>query len=293
MFRSDYLPFFEAQGYRAIFKSRTGDKQDGCAIFYKILKFKLDKYSLVEYSRQGVPVLNRDNVGIVCRLIPRGKNDLPAFVVGTTHLLFNPKREDVRLAQMAVFLAELEKLSFVDGGSLPIIMSGDFNCSTSSEVYKLVLTGRSDYGQSSHAKLRSISRLLPRSVGVTDTCQWETLLRERHLADAVVYETGGLSHGFRFESIHAEWEHPSVARGDQVVSTNHGDWTIVDFVFFSGGADQCLRLVSRLRLPTHRQMAHIGRIPSDVCPSDHFPLVADFLLTKCDNRTEPVMPTTH
>ena len=66
----------------------------------------------------------RDNVGIVCRLIPRGKNDLPAFVVGTTHLLFNPKREDVRLAQMAVFLAGNQRnLSpFYDEFSVPSLI---------------------------------------------------------------------------------------------------------------------------------------------------------------------------
>jgi endonuclease/exonuclease/phosphatase (EEP) superfamily protein YafD len=28
-----------------------------------------------------------------------------------------------------------------------------------------------------------------------------------------------------------------------------------------------------------RQMARIGQIPSDVCPSDHLPLLADFMLT--------------
>ena len=41
------------------FYLRTGEKNDGCAIFYKKKCFKLEEYSKVEYFRQGDPILNR------------------------------------------------------------------------------------------------------------------------------------------------------------------------------------------------------------------------------------------
>jgi mRNA deadenylase 3'-5' endonuclease subunit Ccr4 len=70
------------------------------------------------------------------------------------------------------------------------------------------------------------------------------------------------------------------------VSTYHSGWTRVDYIFYTTvpGA-RCarrvegrLKLLGRLSLPDTRQMDAVGHIPSDVCPSDHLPLIADFML---------------
>jgi len=266
-FRRFYLPFFEELGYRAVFKSRTGDKQDGCVIFYKISMFKLEEYSLVEYLRPGISILNRDNVGIVCRLVPRVRG-LPALVVGTTHLLFNKKRSDVRLAQIGVFLAEVDRLSWINGRNCPTVITGDFNSSTDSEIYQLLMQGSVDH----------VGLPVPAKLGLTDTCQWEKHLRDTEQREMVVFGSGSISQRLGFRSIHQQWEQRHDP--DRVVSTNHGDWTNVDFVMYSQGgrAAGTLDLVSRYVLPRWSDMKTIGRIPSDVCPSDHFPLLADFLL---------------
>jgi len=271
-FRSEFLPFFDNLGYRAVFKCRSGDKQDGCVIFYKILKFKMDCYSLVEYFRPGIPVLDRDNVGIVCRLIPRHREDLPKLVVGTTHLLFNRKRTDIRLSQIALFLAELDRLSTSNGELYPAIVCGDLNSRADSEVYRLLSEGHISYTGLPFGSRRMPTQLLPQKLGITDACQWETEARDRN--EEFVYGTGSFSHAFNFKSIHQEWEQSGVH--NKVVSTNHGDWTTVDFVFYTQARP--IRLVSRLVLPREQDMQFIGPIPSDVCPSDHFPLAADFLL---------------
>jgi protein angel len=34
-YTSHYVPAFEAVGYLGLYKKRTNDKSDGCAIFYK------------------------------------------------------------------------------------------------------------------------------------------------------------------------------------------------------------------------------------------------------------------
>jgi len=279
-FKTDYLPFFESLGYRAVFKCRTGDKNDGCVVFYRTRVFKLDVYSLVEYRQRGVPILDRDNIGIVCRLVVRGRSDLPPLIVATTHLLFNRKRTDIRLAQAAILLAEIDRLGREEGGvcqRCPAIITGDFNANPSSEVYTLLDQGRIDYEGLRSGSRPMPAQLLPPGFGLTDTCQWANLIQNQ--ADMpVVLNTSSFSQQFGFKSVHQEWEHPDAPSHNKVVSTNHGDWTVVDFIFYSQGTHSNLHLQSRMMLPRDLDMDRIGRIPSDVCPSDHFPLVADFAL---------------
>lgn len=58
-----------------------------------------------------ISILNRDNIGIIAKFAPL--NNLSAeFIVATTHLLYNPRREDVRLAQSQVLLTEVERMAF-------------------------------------------------------------------------------------------------------------------------------------------------------------------------------------
>jgi len=66
-------------------------------------------------------------------------------------LLYNPKRQDIRLAQIQILLAELDRISKVDGDdktNLPIILSGDFNLQPFSAPYNLIVNGKTKFGQS-------------------------------------------------------------------------------------------------------------------------------------------------
>lgn len=67
------------------------------------------------------------------------------FVVATTHLLYNPKRQDIRLAQVQILLAELNRIAKAEtaNGHLPIILSGDFNLEPHSVPYNLIVNGES------------------------------------------------------------------------------------------------------------------------------------------------------
>ena len=57
-----------------------------------------------------------DNVGLILKLVPltssngTTKQHSP-ILVATTHLLYNPKRTDIRLAQSALLLAELDRVA--------------------------------------------------------------------------------------------------------------------------------------------------------------------------------------
>ena len=179
-----------------MFIQRTGGKPDGCAIFYRHAKFTLVKSRLVQYFTAEVQVLDKDNVGIVVLLKANTADDdeKDAFIcVANTHLLFNKKRGDIKLAQLAYLFAEINELSLLshdDQGKTrcPVILCGDLNSLPHSPLYRLLTTGQLQYnaisaslvsGQltPSQAKRGPSARrmstpLLPWEFGVTAKCQW-------------------------------------------------------------------------------------------------------------------------
>jgi len=68
-------------------------------------------YASVEYKQPASSILNRDNVGIVVKFALKNNTQIE-FIVATTHLLYNPKRDDVRLAQTQVLLTEIDRLAY-------------------------------------------------------------------------------------------------------------------------------------------------------------------------------------
>lgn len=104
----------------------------------------------LEYFRPDTKVLDRHNVGLVLLLRPvatsRSKVTLmgPPLCVANTHLLFNPRRGDVKLAQLAVMLAEIDRVvksCEANGELCNVILCGDFNSVPHSPLYELITTG--------------------------------------------------------------------------------------------------------------------------------------------------------
>lgn len=141
---------FDSNGFGSIFKKRTGSKSDGCAILWRRDKFRLLKHQAVEYRKHDCRILDRDNVGLIAVLRPCHPKAAEALLhVATTHLIFNPRRGDVKLCQLRVLLAELERLAFKeldDNGRAyhPAILCGDFNFEPYSPLYRFVDAGRLD-----------------------------------------------------------------------------------------------------------------------------------------------------
>lgn len=99
------------EGYSSLYKRRTGERTDGCAIYYKTDLIQLVEHASVEYFQPNISILNRDNVGLIAKFSPK-LHPTREFVVATTHLLYNPRRQDVRLAQMQLLLTEIERISY-------------------------------------------------------------------------------------------------------------------------------------------------------------------------------------
>ncbi|XP_017108094.2 protein angel [Drosophila bipectinata] len=123
-----------------VYKKKTGHRTDGCAIVYDSSKFQLLDQRAVELHDQQVALLNRENVALFAKF--RFKMDpdpCKEFVVATTHLLYNPKRNDVRCAQVNRMLEELSNFS----DDAPVVLTGDFNSlGDSPAIEKLI--GRQD-----------------------------------------------------------------------------------------------------------------------------------------------------
>lgn len=99
-------------GYKSLYKKRTSNSYgDGCAIYYKDSLFNLVEHTTVEYYQSTSEILDRPNVAIIAKFSEK-KNPTKQFVVATTHLLFNPRRQDIRLAQTQVLLTEIDRLAF-------------------------------------------------------------------------------------------------------------------------------------------------------------------------------------
>lgn len=160
--QSLYRPKLARYGYECLYKKKTGYKLDGCAIFYKSKLFHLSTSKGVEFNRTDVAyLLNRDNVGLIAVLKPRipTRSECSHLVIANTHLIFNPRRSDVKLAQLKYFLSELEAISkkFCDNGktattnedssndnvrppsSHATILCGDLNSTPDSDVTRYIL----------------------------------------------------------------------------------------------------------------------------------------------------------
>ncbi|XP_057651076.1 protein angel homolog 2 isoform X1 [Diorhabda carinulata] len=309
----EYYSRLETLGFTGIFKKKTGDRTDGCALYYKTDKLQMVEHKLVNFFQPTVSLLDRHNVGIVAKFVPK-LHPTREFVVATTHLLYNPRRDDVRLAQMQLLLTDIEKMSYKDDNGkpsyLPMIVTGDLNSDPYSNLYEYVTKGEIKYENLAPALLYNHAEtnkqlLVTSSLGITDNSQYLEVIEKRTSNENVVidvdqieecpqksdfkelkepklqkskdYKMRTLSHNFKFKSV---YEHGSEENNG--VTTFQDKWVTVDYIFYSedkfeNRTGSKLQLLSRYRLPTREEFNGI-RIPNYVMGSDHLSLIAKFKL---------------
>ncbi|XP_026790258.3 protein angel homolog 1 [Pangasianodon hypophthalmus] len=191
-FQEQMYPALIEMGYDCVYKRRTGNKTDGCAVCYNTKCFTQLSVRLLEFQRHECELLDRDNVGIVLLLQPTtAHGDDTTFrpiCVANTHLLFNPRRGDVKLAQLAIMLAEIDSMvrqCKVKGRECEIILCGDFNSLPNMPLYQLIVTGQlyyhglpnwmvsgqEDLSYKTHHR-RLYAPLWPSSLGISDNCRY-------------------------------------------------------------------------------------------------------------------------
>jgi len=178
---------------------------DGCATFFKKSAFECESVVPVEYFVPGVASLDRDNVALLLLLQP--KYQLPSekqtpvakLCIANTHLLFNPRRGDVKLAQLMKLFAEIDRLTYqpcpvgpAHRNHYPVLICGDMNLEPFSQLYwfirsgNMVLNGQSAArmsGQqqtwSSGYKRPMLAGFLGQQASLTDQCQYISVCQER------------------------------------------------------------------------------------------------------------------
>jgi len=153
------------------------------------LEYKKVQY----YNTHKCPLLNRHNVGLIVKLRakegnPNNKQQLNCkrqLCVATTHLLFNPKAGDVKLAQVTILLAELHRMCQTPDGTLcAAILCGDFNCLPNSPLQLFITNSELQYEDLCAADIAGYSRrknrklpvpLLPPQLGIANNCTFVSL----------------------------------------------------------------------------------------------------------------------
>ncbi|KAM9340846.1 protein angel homolog 1 [Symphorus nematophorus] len=196
-YHEQLYPVLSQMGYTCVYKRRTGTKTDGCATCYRSSCFSEVSVTPLEFFRPETELLDRHNVGIVLLLRPvvtggsEVKAKAPPLCVANTHLLFNPRRGDVKLAQLAIILAEMDsvvKSCKAKGEHCNLILCGDFNSVPNMALYQLITTGELCFqglpswmisGQEDltfKAYCHRLSApLWPSCLGITDNCQYTTV----------------------------------------------------------------------------------------------------------------------
>lgn len=309
-------PALQALGYHCAYKKRTGSKPDGCAIVFRASRLSLLSSNPVEFLVPGDALLDRDNVGLVVLL--RARSDPSAVIlVANTHLLYNPRRGDVKLAQLAILLAEIDRLSRLpDGSTSAVVLCGDFNSTPWSPLYSLLTEGCLDYRGLSIGSV-SGQEVSPRghrllscpiwspSLGITQRCRYESQSAESSCssptvegaissltvedvasaaAAAAALHRKQLEHDLKLRST---YQHHLMPDGRPEVTTCHSRTAItVDYILYTPELDtpaslpggRGLHLLGKLSLVGQQELQEAAGLPNQHHSSDHLPLLARFRL---------------
>ncbi|PON90749.1 Endonuclease/exonuclease/phosphatase [Trema orientale] len=143
------------RGYSGIWKRRTGYPVDGCAIFWRASRFKLLYEESIEFNKLGL----RDNVAQICvlELLSQNCDENAAplqtssagsnkVVICNIHVLYNPKRGEIKLGQVRTLLGRAHAVSKI-WNDAPIVLCGDFNCVPKSPLYNYILEQKLDLSE--------------------------------------------------------------------------------------------------------------------------------------------------
>ncbi|XP_031437489.1 protein angel homolog 2 isoform X2 [Clupea harengus] len=308
-YETQIKPSLESLGYHCEYKKRTGKKPDGCAVVFKQDSFSLVSCHPVEYFKPGIPLLDRDNVGLVLLLQPKVEKGITNHLcVANTHLLYNPRRGDIKLAQLGLLLAEISHVAKQsDGTTCPVILCGDFNSAPWSPLYHFIRESKLEYhgipmgkvsGQDDIPKGQRIlsAPLWPQHLGISQQCQYEDPTSNGDIRNCEGSRINGpcIEHCLNLTSAYS---HHSSKRGQPEITTCHSKRAMtVDYIFYSAASrdtslksgtqpqesnvlsGEGLHLLTRLALFDETDLHAVNGLPNANNSSDHLPLLACFRL---------------
>lgn len=296
-----------------MYKQRTGGKVDGCATFYKLNKFIYERHADVEFSRPDLG-LDRHNIGLLLLLRARDEAQYDGkLCVVNTHLLYNPRRGDIKLAQLVLLLAKIDELATVSDSTTqpqyhPVILCGDLNLEPDSDLFLFLSRGCLQYDGLPQHKLSGQVRdfcgrhfqmegsFLGRQRVLTPKCQFVDVLRRRFgFTDSSEF-SGFITHNLNLISVHSRFSPSELysRKAREASCIQDGRPVTVDYIFYSVASkkssflndqlqlsDVCekgLHLIKVLKLPSDVDFQGLGKLPTRNLASDHLILLTEFLL---------------
>ncbi|KAF8385200.1 angl-1 [Pristionchus pacificus] len=288
-FEEFYEPFMKSLGYICHYQPKSeAFHSDGLGIFVRANRFKITSSNVVDFLVPGDNLMNRGNVAQLLRVecLQTGAS----LIITNTHIIFNEKRGDVKLGQIALLMANIHAIR---QGDEPVICLGDWNLEPKSDLYNYITNGSLDanqfvarYGSGQLREGRNFSFTPMRELPI------DTHLKTKMSRDGILYQNEGtllqslqrsqpsiLSHQIPLASTYAPYR-------ERHVSTFHKDVANPDFIFYTtagrGETDsRRLRLIRRLGVPLENGIKrNMEPWPNHYVPSDHIPLVAEFYLAK-------------
>ena len=282
-YRKTWVPRLGAMGYTGAFKQRTGENRetpDGVALFWRAARLELqDEPEALEYARlaervqdarEADELRNKHQVALLARLrdLATGRG----VVVGVTHILWNPKRGQVKARQVEALMARAAELRGDDEEGAAVVVLGDFNCEPSSVLHSFVCDGRLDAPLADEGAWDGQQPGRARG-GVRGGMRGGGRRGGRGSRGNGRLSGGGsivtrMTHALagRLRSAYAGW-------GEPEVSTYHGAHQgTVDSILFEPAHMEPLALRPT---PSRAEHAWRGPMPRTGCPSDHVPIAAD------------------
>ncbi|KAL1318567.1 hypothetical protein HN51_070880 [Arachis hypogaea] len=295
---NDLDNLFQNNGFKGVYKARTGDAHDGCALFWKDKLFTLLHQEDIEFQRFGL----RNNVAQLCVL--EARNDKPEsetsglttvtsstqrkrFVIGNIHVLFNPNRGDIKLGQVRLLLDKAYKLS-EEWGSIPVIIAGDLNSLPQSAIYEFLASSKLDIqlhnrkNMSGQLEIQSNSRVFRSQIGYEASISisrsrqflhgWT--MEELNLAAGAIGVTN-LQHHLNLRSAYSGVPGNHGTRddiGEPLATSYHSKFMgTVDYIWHSEELTP-VRVLETLPIDILRRT---GGLPSEQWGSDHLALVCE------------------
>ncbi|XP_027169148.1 carbon catabolite repressor protein 4 homolog 3-like [Coffea eugenioides] len=289
----DVLNIMEKAGYLGSYKRRTGDYADGCAMFWKADKFQLIEGESIEFKQYGL----RDNVAQVSVFEMR-KAKSRRILVGNIHVLYNPRRGDVKLGQIRFLLSRASILS-KKWGNTPVVLAGDYNSTPQSAIYtffssselNIMLHDRGDL--SGQKNCRPTQALGIRREQGSLFVWMDRFLHSSWTNEEIKSATGGtdsrvVRNPLKLRSSYAMVKGSAETRssnGEPLATSYHSKFLgTVDYLWFSDGIVPT-KVMDTLPINVLKK---IGGLPCQKFGSDHLPLVSEFAFiqgSKDENET--------
>ncbi|XP_050377086.1 carbon catabolite repressor protein 4 homolog 3 [Argentina anserina] len=271
-------------GYAGSYKRRTGNTVDGCATYWKSHNFRMLEEESIEFKGYGL----RDNVAQLS-VFEMHKEKSRKLVIGNIHVLYNPKRGEVKLGQIRFLISKAQILS-ERWGNAPVVLCGDFNSTPESAIYKFLSTSELNIMSYDRTELSGQRSCHPAQVlGVkqrnsSPLSLIDGLLKHDWTDEEIRVATGNsgshsVVHPLQLNSSYAMVQGSTATRGssgEPIATSYHSKFLgTVDYLWYSDGLVPT-GVMDTVPLDT---LQRIGSLPCKKVGSDHLALVSEFAFT--------------